>query len=61
MTPEAWFIQVDWGTDLYSALLPELGVNAARFEHLLHPHDPLLGQIATTLPKRSKAALQTGS
>src|SRR5271163_1375549 len=49
VTPAAWFIQVAWDTDLYSALLPELGANAARFEHLLHLHDPLLGQIATTL------------
>jgi AraC family transcriptional regulator len=49
VTPEAWFIQVAWDTDLYSSLLPELGANAARFEHLLHLHDPLLGQIATTL------------
>src|SRR5208282_782882 len=49
VTPEARFIQVAWDTDLYSALLPELGANAARFEHLLHLHDPLLGQIATTL------------
>jgi AraC family transcriptional regulator len=49
VTPAAWFIQVAWDTDLYSALLPELGANATRFEHLLHLHDPLLCQIATTL------------
>jgi hypothetical protein len=30
-------------------LLPELGANATRFEHLLHLHDSLSGQIATSL------------
>lgn len=49
VTPVARFILVAWDTDLYSALLPELGANATRFEHLLHLHDPLLGQIGTTL------------
>jgi AraC family transcriptional regulator len=49
VTPVARFILVAWDTDFHSALLPELGANAARFEPLLHLHDPLLGQIATTL------------
>jgi AraC family transcriptional regulator len=40
---------VAWDTDLYSALLPELGANATRLEPLPNFHDPLLGQIATTL------------
>jgi AraC family transcriptional regulator len=49
VTPAARFIQVAWDADLYSALLPELGANPIRFETLPHLHDPLLGQIATTL------------
>ena len=35
--PVARLIQVTWDTDLYSALLPELGASASRFEHL-HGH-----------------------
>jgi hypothetical protein len=49
ITPVARFILVAWDTDFHSALLPELGANATRFEHLLQLHDPLLGQIAMTL------------
>jgi AraC family transcriptional regulator len=49
VTPVARFILVAWDTDFHSALLPELGDKATRFEHLLQLHDPLLGQIATTL------------
>ena len=37
-----------WDTDLYSALLPELGV-ASRFELLYAPQDPLLSQIVMSL------------
>src|SRR6516225_3826441 len=49
VTPVARFILLAWDTDFHPALLPELGANATRFEPLLHLHDPLLGQIATTL------------
>jgi AraC family transcriptional regulator len=49
VTPAARFIQVAWDADLYSALLPELGANALRFEILPYLHDSFLGQIATTL------------
>jgi AraC-like DNA-binding protein len=49
VTPAARFILVAWNTDLGSALLPELGAKATRFEPLLHLHDSLLGQIAMTL------------
>ena len=47
--PEARFVQVLWDTDLYSALLPELGAAAARFEFFYPLQDPLLNQIARTL------------
>jgi len=47
--PAARFVQVVWDTDLYSALLPELGAAASRFEFLSGLHDPLLSQIVTTL------------
>jgi AraC family transcriptional regulator len=47
--PAARLIQVTWDTDLYSALLPELGAAASRFEHLHGVHDPLLSQIVTSL------------
>jgi AraC family transcriptional regulator len=40
---------VVWDTDLYSALLPELGSAASRFEFLYPLQDPLLSQIVTTL------------
>ena len=43
------FVQVVWDTDLYSALLPELGGAASRFEFLPGVQDPLLNQIAMTL------------
>ncbi len=47
--PAARLIHVVWDTDLYSALLPELGAAASRFEHLHGVQDPLLSQIVTTL------------
>jgi AraC family transcriptional regulator len=47
--PAARFVQVIWDMDLYSALLPELGAAASRFEFLPGLHDPLLSQIVTTL------------
>ena len=47
--PAARLIQVTWDTDLYSALLPELGAAASRFEHLHGVQDPLLSQIVNTL------------
>jgi hypothetical protein len=40
---------VCWDTDLYSALLPELGAAASRFEHLYGLQDPLLSRIIATL------------
>ena len=49
VTPVARFVLLAWDSDFHPALLPELGVNATRFEPLLHLHDPLLGQIARTL------------
>jgi AraC family transcriptional regulator len=45
----ARFVQVLWDTDLYSALLPELGTAASGFELLSPLQDPLLSQIVTTL------------
>ena len=47
--PAARSVQVVWDTDLYSALLPELGAAASRFEYLYPLQDPLLSQIITTL------------
>ena len=47
--PAARFVQVLWDTDLYSALLPELGGAASRFESLDLVQDPLLRQIVTSL------------
>jgi AraC family transcriptional regulator len=47
--PAASFVQVVWDTDLYFALLPELGAAASRFEFVYPLHDPLLSQIVTTL------------
>ena len=46
--PPARFVQVVWDTDLYSALLPELGERSPRFDFLYPLHDPLLSQIVTT-------------
>jgi hypothetical protein len=40
-----------WDTDLYSALLPELGAAASGFEFLIGLQDPLLGQIVTSLAR----------
>ncbi|MGC1294085.1 MAG: AraC family transcriptional regulator, partial [Alloacidobacterium sp.] len=45
----ARFVQVLWDTDLYSALLPELGAAASRFEYLYPLQDSLLSQIVTGL------------
>jgi hypothetical protein len=47
--PTARFVQAVWDTDLYSALLPELGAAASGFEFLYPLQDPLLGQIVTKL------------
>jgi AraC family transcriptional regulator len=52
VTPAARFIVVAWDIDFSSALLPELGANATRFEHLLQLYDPLLVQIITTLAQK---------
>ena len=41
--------QVVWEARLYSALLPELGAVASRFDFLYPLQDPLLSQIVTTL------------
>src|SRR5271170_4360422 len=38
--PSARFVQVVWDTDLYSALLPELGTAASGFEFLYPLEDP---------------------
>jgi AraC family transcriptional regulator len=43
-----------WDTDLYSALLPELGAAASRFEFLPALLDPLLGQICVSLAQESE-------
>src|SRR5271170_7716997 len=50
----ARFVSVLWDTDLYSALLPELGAAASRFEFLYPLEDPLLGQIVTSLAQEIK-------
>src|SRR5271169_6510652 len=47
--PATSYVQVLWDTNLYSALLPELGAAASRFEFLTGQQDPLLSQIVTTL------------
>jgi AraC family transcriptional regulator len=47
--PAARFVQVVWDTDLYSALLPELGAAASRFKFLYPLQDPLLSQIVRSL------------
>ena len=47
--PPARLVQVLWGTDLYSEILPELGAAASRFEFLYALQDPLLSQIVTSL------------
>jgi AraC family transcriptional regulator len=52
--PSARLIQVTWDTDLYSALLPEIGAAASRFEHLHGLQDPLLSQIITTLAEETE-------
>jgi AraC family transcriptional regulator len=55
--PEARFVQVLWDTDLYSALLPELGAAASRFEFLYPLEDPLLSQIARTLAQEIEGGI----
>jgi AraC family transcriptional regulator len=52
--PAARFVHAVWDTDLYSALLPELGAAASRFEFLGALEDPLLGQIVTSLAQESE-------
>ena len=47
--PAASLVQVLWDTDVYSALLPELGAAPSVFEFLYPFQDPLLRQIVTTL------------
>jgi AraC family transcriptional regulator len=47
--PAARLIQVNWDTNLYSTLLPEIGAGVSRFEHLHGVQDPLLSQIVTSL------------
>src|SRR5271165_3421880 len=47
--PAARLVHLVWDADLYSALLPELGGAASRFEFLPGLQDPLLSQIVTTL------------
>ena len=47
--PAGRFVHAVWDTDLYSALLPELGGAASRFEHLYPLQDPLLSQIVKSL------------
>jgi AraC family transcriptional regulator len=51
--PAARFVQVLWDTDVYSALLPELGAAVSGFEFLYPLQDPLLGQIVTTLAQET--------
>jgi AraC family transcriptional regulator len=53
-SPAASFLQVLWGTDLYSTLLPELGAKASNFEFLPAWEDPLLSQIVTRLAEASE-------
>ena len=45
----ARFVQLLWGTNLHSSLLPELEAATSRFDFLFPLHDPLLSQIVTTL------------
>ena len=47
--PAASLVQVLWDTDVYSALLPELGAAPSVFDFLYPFQDPLLAQIITTL------------
>jgi AraC family transcriptional regulator len=51
--PAARLVQVLLDADLYSALLPELGAAASRFEFLGAQEDPLLGQIVTRLAQEN--------
>jgi AraC family transcriptional regulator len=47
--PSGKRVQVLWDTELYSALLPELGTAASGFEFVYPLQDPLLAQIVTSL------------
>jgi len=51
--PATSYVQVLWDTNLYSALLPELGAAASRFEFLSGQQDPLLSQIAMSLARET--------
>jgi AraC family transcriptional regulator len=55
--PAARFVQVLWDAALYSALLPELGAAASRFEFVFGFEDPLLSQIVTNLAQRIEGGL----
>jgi AraC family transcriptional regulator len=57
VTPAARFILVAWDTDLYSALLPELGADPTRFEPLPYLQDSLLSQVATSLAQELEGSL----
>jgi AraC family transcriptional regulator len=51
-------VQVLWDTDLYSALLPELGAAATGFEFVYELQDSLLSQIVTTLAEEIKGGAE---
>jgi hypothetical protein len=56
--PAARFVQVLWDTDVYSALLPELGAAVSGFEFLYPLEDPLLSQVVTTLAEEVEGRRQ---
>ena len=53
--PAASLVQVLWDTDVYSALLPEVGAAPSVFELLYPFQDPLLGQIVTALAQETES------
>jgi AraC family transcriptional regulator len=55
--PETRYVQVLWDTDLYRALLPELGAAASGFEALFPFQDPLLSQIGMTLAQEIERSI----
>ncbi len=55
--PPARLVQVLWDTDLYSALLPELGAAASGFEFLYALQDPLLSQIVRSLAEEIEGGI----
>jgi AraC family transcriptional regulator len=55
--PPARLVRVLWDTELYSALLPELGVCAPQFEFLIGLQDPLRAEIVVSLAQKSDAGL----